>query len=99
MRRRAVSFSLCWLDREEEEEEEDEEEEGDEEEEEAATAVIFFHVYQQGTFLGSETQAGVNCPHGLHQQASDRTGPSRSVVGLRRSRQRAKTAVFLEDIT
>lgn len=47
MRRRAVSFSLCWLDREEEEEE-------DEEEEEEARVVIFFSFVPTGTFHGSK---------------------------------------------
>lgn len=53
MRRRAVSFSLCWLDREEEEEEDEEEEE-----EEEATAVIFF-ICTNGHVSREQTQAGV----------------------------------------
>lgn len=52
MRRRAVSFSLCWLDREEEEEE-------DEEEEEEARVVIFFFICTNGHVSREQTQAGV----------------------------------------
>lgn len=72
MRRRAVSFSLCWLDREEEEGE-DEEEEG-EEEEEAATAVIFFSFVPTGTFLGSKPRR-VYPSSRLHQQLIGRFVP------------------------
>lgn len=56
MRRRAVSFSLCWLDREEEEEE-------DEEEEEEARVVIFFHLYQRARFTGANP-GGCSCRTG-----------------------------------
>ena len=60
MRSRAVSFSLCWLDREEEEEEDEEEEE---EAEEEATAVIFFFICTNGHVSREQAQAGVAVLH------------------------------------